>query len=99
VAVSNGPLAFALVDPTPNPARGSVRLGFRLPATADAVIEIFAMTGQRVWSSTRRNAPPGETAIVWNGRDAGGALVPAGLYFERLTTPFGVRGAKLVRMN
>jgi flagellar hook assembly protein FlgD len=35
----------------------------------------------------------------WDGRLAGGSRVSAGLYFVRLTTPYGDRVQRLVRLD
>ncbi len=94
-----GDVAFALLPPAPNPGSGAMTLRYRLPQTADASLEIFSPSGQRVWSAFEAAKSAGEHVVTWSGRDAGGARVPAGLYFVRLRTQFGNRSAKLVRLK
>jgi subtilisin family serine protease len=93
-----GDLAFALLAPMPNPGVGTTTLRFRLPSPADATLEIFKPGGQRVWTSGTTSYAAGESAVRWSGRDAAGAHAPAGLYFVRLTTQFGTKNAKMIRL-
>jgi hypothetical protein len=63
---------------SPNPARGAVR--FSGAPRAGGVVEVFSPAGRRI---ARLPVASGGT-VTWDGRDAGGARVPAGLYFARL---------------
>ena len=49
-----------------------------------------------LWSG---NAGAGEHVAHRDGRDAGGALRPAGVYFARLTAAGQTRSAKLLRVR
>jgi hypothetical protein len=85
---------LALSRPVPNPAHATALLQFSLPAAGVARLEILDLTGRRVWS--RREAlGPGPHAWTWNGRDASGRAVAAGLYGVRLQTPWGTRATRL----
>ncbi len=55
--------------------------------------------GQRVTTLWSGKAEAGEHVAHWDGRDAGGALRPAGVYFARLTAAGQTRSAKLLRVR
>jgi flagellar hook assembly protein FlgD len=88
VVTHAGPLALA--RPWPNPARGATTLGFTLPASGEAHLEVLDVTGRVVWSQ-RETLAAGAHAWRWDGRDANGAACSTGLYLVRLSTPFGTR--------
>ncbi|MBD3236055.1 MAG: S8 family serine peptidase [Candidatus Eisenbacteria bacterium] len=71
----------------PNPSLG--RVAFRLPAAGDAGslerLMIFDATGRLV----RSLAGEGGRQISWNGRDASGSRVPAGIYWARSSSAAG----------
>ena len=74
----------------PNPFNPLTSLRFRLPESFRvAGIAVFDMRGRRI----RRLVVEGGSgwqAVVWDGRDEGGAAVPSGPYFARLDVD-GVR--------
>lgn len=92
------PGELALARPTPNPSHGPARLAFTLPREAHASIEILDLAGRRVW---RREADfaAGTHAFTWDGRGDDGTSVGAGLYFVRLSTPFGDRTGRIARLR
>jgi hypothetical protein len=81
------PTEFTLNEAQPNPftpQQGSVRLSFHVGSTtALPSLQIFNLLGQEVARFTgaelRRN-----NAVLWDGRDRLGRLVPAGIYFYQL---------------
>lgn len=99
IAVAGGgPRGFALAPPAPNPARGGAQLRFRLPESGDVTLEIYGVKGEVVWRQRLGRLPAGEHRVGWDGT-AAGRPAPAGLYFARLTSPFGTRTAKLMLMQ
>jgi len=79
----------------PNPFRDTTRIRFAPPGRGAATLEIFDASGRRVRTLA---APPGGIAVTgedavapaasfahveWDGRDAAGTPVPAGVYFYR----------------
>jgi hypothetical protein len=61
----------------PNPASGAVTI--QLGGTRTAKVEIFDLLGNSLVTLN------GTTNIIWDGRDAEGATVPAGVYLVRLS--------------
>jgi len=68
----------------PNPSGGGTRIGYALAAAAEVVLEVFDEQGRsvRVWSEGRK--PSGEGEALWDGADAAGRRVRAGMYYIRL---------------
>jgi hypothetical protein len=64
----------------PQPGRGTVRFAWK-PTTGPLDLEIFDASGARRWA-TRLDGTRGEWH--WQGRDAGGQTLRAGVYFARL---------------
>jgi len=100
-----GPPATPAVAPSfgwsrlaPNPSRGPVELGFSLPAAGDARVEIVDLAGRRVWTAVGEFAA-GTQTLRWNGRTSSGGALPAGVYFARLTAPWGTRVARLLEVR
>jgi hypothetical protein len=68
----------AMLVAQPNPARGAVRFAASTAGASGAVL-VFTVDGRRV---ARLMLERGRAA--WNGRDAGGRMVPSGVYLARL---------------
>jgi len=92
------PVAGTLLA-APNPFGESTELSFRLAAPARVSLAIFDVTGRRMRTLWDGAAPAGETRASWNGEDASGARLPAGVYLARLerdrTTPATIRLLRL----
>jgi hypothetical protein len=88
VAVS--PLAvgesLGLREIRPNPFQTMTEVRFELPREAWVSLDVFSVTGRHVRALARGVRTAGSHAPAWNGRDDGGALVSAGVYFVRLET-------------
>lgn len=96
--VDGGPLALALARPSPNPSAGAARLAFSLPGSGHVRLEIFDLSGRRVWAE-EGELPAGSHARAWDGVTLDGGHAGGGLYFVRLVTPWGTRGERLVRIR
>jgi hypothetical protein len=71
----------------PNPFTSATSIPFRAPAQTDARIVVFDILGREVRVlAGARAAPSVHATVAWDGRDAGGNLVPAGQYLVRLTS-------------
>jgi glucose/arabinose dehydrogenase len=76
-------LEFAI--PSPNPFRGALRLVFTLPEAAKVRLSVLDVQGRLQRLLAEASMPPGRHAVIWEGRDADGHMVPAGIYFVHLT--------------
>jgi len=81
------PTEFSLNEAQPNPfapRQGNVRLSFNIgPTTALPSLQIFNLLGQEVARFEGANLLRNK-AVLWEGRDRLGRLVPAGVYFYQL---------------
>lgn len=69
---------------------------FELADPIPVRLSLHDVTGREVARLFHRVVPAGESSITWDGRDATGRQVAAGVYFVRLESPDGVRTHKLV---
>jgi hypothetical protein len=70
----------------PNPFREGSRLKFSLKTATEASVIIYNMQGFPVRTLCNREMPAGENTSWWDGRDAQGYPVAAGIYNCQLTT-------------
>ena len=84
----------------PNPGRlGSSFIPFTVSKREAVKLRIFDANGCEVRTLVNDLMEPGERTMEWNGRNARGELVPAGIYIYELEAP-GVKAAgKLVRLR
>lgn len=99
----NGPAAtvapaFGWSRIAPNPSRDASTLAFSLPAAASARIDVIDLAGRSVWTAVGEFAA-GVQTVRWDGRDAAGARVSPGVYFARLTAPWGTQVTRVLRVN
>jgi hypothetical protein len=83
-----GTTGLALAAPSPNPLRGDAEatIRFTLATAARARLSVYDLTGRRVATPFDGEAAAGAHEARWNGRDARGARVAAGVYVVRLET-------------
>jgi subtilisin-like proprotein convertase family protein len=84
--LGTSPASFGLAPVRPNPFGASAEIAFTLDREASARLEIIDVTGRRVTTLIDRAMPAGRHAVQWNGQDADGHPVAAGLYFVRLVS-------------
>ncbi|MCD8479806.1 MAG: T9SS type A sorting domain-containing protein [Candidatus Cloacimonetes bacterium] len=80
------PLETLLFSAFPNPFNPSTNLRYSLKEAGDVRIDIFNLKGQILKSFENVYQQPGYYQIAWDGRDADGREVGAGIYFYRMTS-------------
>jgi len=88
-----------LEAPRPNPSSSATRIDFALTFPSSADLSIYDTAGRRVSTLVHAALPAGRNSATWDGRDASGRAVPAGVYLARLVTPQGTRSRTVVRVN
>ena len=83
----------------PNPFSDRLNLQFALGESAAVQLAIYSLSGARVKQLISGWWPAGEHSILWDGKDGGGAALPAGLYFVRLTAGDKVIIRKLLKTD
>lgn len=85
VAVEPGvaPARLSLSGPAPNPSRGSTELTLELSRAGTIEVAVFDAAGRRVRDLHRGALAAGRHRLAWDGRDARGGRVAAGVYYVR----------------
>ena len=89
-SVGDAPTAarvLQLAPPWPNPATKTMSFEFRTPGVAETRAEIVDVAGRRVSEPLKGQLLPGGAhRFQWDGRDASGARLAAGVYLIRITS-------------
>jgi hypothetical protein len=85
------------LDACPNPARAAMGISYGLPRPAQVELGVFDISGRLVKNLVRTRDAAGRHELRWNGRDAAGHAVGAGVYFLRLVAQTGSGTQSLVR--
>lgn len=75
---------LALAPVVPNPAHAGARFAWTLPQAMDLRLEVLDVSGRRVRTLADGAHGAGRHEAIWDGRDARGAAVPAGVYLARI---------------
>jgi len=92
-------LEFAFARPAPDPSHGSLTFAFTLAAASEAQLELFDTRGRRVRALHHGALAAGRHTIAWDGRDAAGRPLAAGVYHARLRAGAQVRTHRLTRLR
>ena len=83
-AASSLPPRFHLGQNYPNPFNPSTIIPYKLPVSTRVRLDVFNLLGQRVVTLVNGELPAGSHTARWNGTDASGRAVGAGVYLYRL---------------
>lgn len=87
----------ALVTVYPNPFTKLVNISID---TDDAArIDIYSLNGSHIAGMEPGNAAKGSKQLVWDGKDKGGKLVPAGIYFVRVSVAGNSVTRRIIRLT
>ena len=90
------PGAFSLDRVVPSPSRGRAVVRFGIPKRTPATLRIYSAAGTVVRTLCSSTLGPAYYSPVWDGRDANGGLVGAGVYLVRLEADSFTATRKLV---
>src|SRR5262249_24002447 len=88
-----------LSAPRPNPSSAATRLELSLPSATSVDLSVYDAHGRRVATLLHADLSAGRRSVQWDGREADGRRVRAGVYFARLVTPQGSAVRRIVRMD
>jgi flagellar hook assembly protein FlgD len=74
-----------LFEVGPNPVTGATRVSYALARAGAVSLSVYDATGRQVRNLVSGTLKAGVYAASWDGRDAGGRQVPAGVYYVRLS--------------
>jgi hypothetical protein len=97
-APAPGPAGVALSAAWPSPARGTVRWTLSLPSAGEAQVEVLDLQGRVTRVLHAGPLPAGTHTLQWDGRDAQGRAVAAGVWFARARVGPVVRVQRVVRL-
>jgi hypothetical protein len=72
---------------SPHPAGGQVSIGFAMPSTGRATVDIYDVSGRQVRRIMDEQRPSGSASTTWDGRDDAGKPAASGVYFIHVKTP------------
>ena len=83
----------------PNPFSRATRLTFTLAHAGPVSLRVFDVRGREVRTLVSETRGAGSHTLTWDGRDARGGGVPAGIYFVRLETGGRALARRIVRLD
>ena len=93
------PRSFALQQNYPNPFNASTVISYELAKEGHITLEVFDVLGRIVTTLVDEIQPVGRHEISWDGHANGGALVPSGIYFYRLTAPQEIESREMILLK
>ncbi|MEO5988281.1 MAG: FlgD immunoglobulin-like domain containing protein, partial [Candidatus Eisenbacteria bacterium] len=91
--------ALLLGAAAPNPFRGTVSFALLLPGAGSVRVDVLDVSGRRVRTLMAEQATAGSRSLVWDGRDARGASLPAGVYLVRAQSGATVSSRRVVLLH
>ncbi|GAB5409340.1 MAG: hypothetical protein BalsKO_17050 [Balneolaceae bacterium] len=79
------PSKFSIEQNYPNPFNPSTTISFILPEASEVLVQIFDAKGSLVSILADQNFSKGTNSVTFDGED-----LASGIYFYRVTTPFGI---------
>jgi hypothetical protein len=96
VSGATPPAALSILANVPNPFSSSTELRIGMPAAGAVTLEVFDVAGRRVARRDIARMERGWQRIMFDARDGTGALIPAGVYFYRVSANGQTRTRKMV---
>ncbi len=93
------PKRFSLGQNYPNPFNPSTIIPYQLPVSAHVRLEVFNLLGQRIATLAHGEQPAGLHSARWDGTDAVGRAVGAGVYLYRLQSGSMVATQRMVLID
>jgi hypothetical protein len=90
---------FELGAATPNPFRDGTAVSFTLSRPTTVSLAVFDTAGRRVRTLVEGERTAGTQEAHWDGRDASGSRVAAGVYFVRFDAEGFSRTAKITHLR
>ena len=93
------PEQFSLGPNYPNPFNPSTIIPYQLPVAAHVRLQVFNLLGQRIATVVDGEQPAGFHSAHWDGTDAAGRAVGAGVYLYRLQSGTRVATERMVLVD
>lgn len=92
----NTPLVQSLSQNSPNPFSSITNISYTTKSSGTARLEIYNLRGQLVKTLVSETKSAGNHTASWDGLDASGRAVSAGIYLYRLSTKDGSSTRKML---
>jgi len=89
------PQEFQLAQNYPNPFNPETNISYALPQDGHVRLEVYNVLGQRIITLVDGQMPAGYQTVHWNGRNALGEKVSAGIYLCRMQAGDFVKTQKM----
>jgi len=96
---SGPPAQFAFAPLVPNPFTSSTEVAFDLPVRDHVRAEVFDVRGERVRTLVDESRDAGRYREHWDGRDATGHRLGAGVYFVRVRATGNDVTRRVIRLD
>jgi len=83
----------------PNPSSGGTTLAWELAQSGTVTVEVFSVSGRRLYTATVDRAAEGPGSLIWDGRDRDGRPAAAGVYLARVSVDGRVLGRQTVVLS
>jgi hypothetical protein len=93
------PARGAILGTAPNPSLGATEITFDVAARGRVGLRIYDAAGRLVRTVEGGRRDPGRHTLAWDGRDAEGRGVAAGVYFLAVTTGRSTLSSKVVKVQ
>jgi flagellar hook assembly protein FlgD len=88
-----------LSQASPNPFYTETVIRYAIPVKSEASLRVYDLSGRLIATLVDREVESGMHVASWNGRDAAGSIVPAGVYLYRLAAGDYVAARKLILLR
>lgn len=93
------PQGIELVQNFPNPFNPATVVQFDISESVDVSLTICDLLGREITVLVSRRMEPGHHQVVWNGKDATGRELPAGIYIAHMVTPGLAKSVKVILLR
>ena len=93
------PAELALNGSYPNPFVAQAAISYSLPEAGRATLKVFDLSGRLIRTLADGDMAAADHTVVWDGRDASGNEVGAGVYFCRLEAAGHTATQKMLRIE
>ena len=87
---------FSLGENYPNPFNPSTVISYNVTVASDVSLVVYNMRGQEIITLASGSHLPNQYSVEWNGQDANGLEMPAGMYIYKLVSDNFVQSKKML---
>lgn len=99
LSIEDAAVSAVLSAARPNPFDAGTRIEFRLAQSAPARLTVHDAQGRLLARLLGQERDAGLHSITWDGTDDAGRMLPAGVYYVRLTAGEETSARRIVRMR